>query len=40
MILNINVKLSVSGKKVPFWRVKLFGWCAQILGVPVEITVA
>jgi hypothetical protein len=37
--LNVNVKLTVPDKKVPMWRVKLFGWLAQLLGVPVDIAI-
>jgi hypothetical protein len=37
--LNINVKLTVSDKRVPMWRVRLFGWLAWLLGVPVDIAI-
>jgi hypothetical protein len=36
--LNVNVRLTVSDKKIPMWRVKLFGWLAWLLRVPVDIS--
>lgn len=37
--LHISVSISVAGG-APMWRVKLLGWCAWLLRVPLTIRTA
>lgn len=36
-IATINVRVTINGADVPGWRLRLFGPCARILRVPLEI---
>lgn len=35
---DITVRFIVDRKKVPRWRLNLFGLCAKVLCVPVQVT--
>lgn len=34
--ISVNVRILVGGKRVPMWRVRALGFCARLLGVPVD----
>lgn len=34
--LTMNVRLTVDGRTVRLWRLKLLGYCAQLLAIPIE----
>ena len=34
--MTMNVRLTVDQTRVPLWRLKLLGYCAQLLFVPIE----
>lgn len=34
--MTMNVRLTVDKSRVPLWRLKLLGYCAQLLAVPIE----
>ncbi len=36
---TVNVRVLVNGAGVSFWRVRLLGLCARLLGVPLDLSV-